>query len=613
MNVNRSKHNNQSLISFLIILTLFILSLAVVRVETAQASAVDKQSDEGNVTHFSSGNSILWRSRDKKWNPIEHLKLFNRSKDIKVDIDATLVEIYDVKTRNVTRYSDRFMQKYNDSNLLPAFRGLMTSDLEPMYISPPDDRVRITPTTTYPWSSICKLFIMAADGTPFMGTGFIVGSSDGHGYHVLTAAHCVYIHHHGGWVSSVEVVPALDYYYMPYNHALVTDITTYVGWIDDEMWEYDMALLTLDRNVGDYTGWMGIYAAPSSDPVYTGLLNLAGYPGDLDYGYCMYWDADYGMMADEYNHWYYMDMYGGQSGGPVWYYNGINHYVLSINAYSDYNHECSLGTRINFNKFNDIETWCGWDTPPVDYANLIDDGQAYSGFDPVVVLPSETYLTIWSSERNIGTANSGGFNISYYLSTDTEITASDYLVGTVYVDLISPFHYRDSEWSGIFPMGIPNGTYWVGWIIDSADAIPELIDDGENDNTAYKDTYQILVEPAPVVNTDPSVDWIEAWGYPGGPLAPGGEVSSGSIIRLYSQVSDAETPASDLTVTISYRPQGGSWTTEAAAYCATWNFWYYDWSIPGDATPGLYDAKVDVADPQGGSSSSTELGRFKVV
>ena len=82
---------------------------------------------------------------------------------------------------------------------------------------------------------------------------------------------------------------------------------------------------------------------------------------------------------------------------------------------------------------------------------------------------------------------------------------------------------------------------------------------------------------------------------------------------MYSRVGDAETLSSELTVSISYRPQGGEWTTEAATYNVVWDYWGIDWVIPGDAVPGLYDVRVDVEDPSGGSVSSTELGEFTVM
>jgi hypothetical protein len=114
-------------------------------------------------------------------------------------------------------------------------------------------------------------------------------------------------------------------------------------------------------------------------------------------------------------------------------------------------------------------------------------------------------------------------------------------------------------------------------------------------------------------NTDPFVNWIRAKEMPGLRLDPGGIIETGSQIRMWSEVGDAETPSSDLTVYISYRPQGGEWTTEAATYNDVWDFWLVFWDIPEDAETGLYDIKVDVEDLDGGSVSSTELGEFSVA
>jgi hypothetical protein len=117
-----------------------------------------------------------------------------------------------------------------------------------------------------------------------------------------------------------------------------------------------------------------------------------------------------------------------------------------------------------------------------------------------------------------------------------------------------------------------------------------------------------------VGNASPSIGWISAWVYPDNYwLVTGGDVARGKTLRIYSGVSDAETPSQDLTVSISYRPQGGEWTTTQASYNPTWDYWYIDWTIPGGATLGLYDVKVDASDPNGGSVSSTVLSQFKVV
>ena len=113
-------------------------------------------------------------------------------------------------------------------------------------------------------------------------------------------------------------------------------------------------------------------------------------------------------------------------------------------------------------------------------------------------------------------------------------------------------------------------------------------------------------------NADPEVIWIKARD-PAGYLDPGGEVQTGGSVQLQTRVSDLETPTTSLSVTISYRPQGGTWTSKTTFYNSIYNFWYYDWNIPGDAAPGLYDVKVDVEDLDGGLTTSTKLGVFTVV
>jgi hypothetical protein len=97
-------------------------------------------------------------------------------------------------------------------------------------------------------------------------------------------------------------------------------------------------------------------------------------------------------------------------------------------------------------------------------------------------------------------------------------------------------------------------------------------------------------------------------------IDPAGEIHAGGTVRMYTKVLDAETPSSGLAVTISYRPQGGSWTVAAPpTYNVAWSYWSSDWTIPGGAVTGLYDVKVDVSDGGGGSASYFELGEFTVV
>jgi V8-like Glu-specific endopeptidase len=234
------------------------------------------------------------------------------------------------------------------------------------YAFPPDDRVRVTDTSIYPWSTICKLEITAADNTFFIGSGAIIDS-----YHVLTCGHCVYIHDHGGWAKQVRIIPGKAGPTRPFGFALATDYRTYTEWIQSEAPQHDWAVITLDRTIGNQTGWMGRKTAHWSDPIYTGTLHTAGYPGDLDGGEYMYYDSDVGDRADTYNHWFWMDTAGGQSGSPVWEEVNGSYYILTVNAYEyEFGLDANFGTRLNQDKYDQINVWLGADTPPINPGGL---------------------------------------------------------------------------------------------------------------------------------------------------------------------------------------------------------------------------------------------------
>ncbi|MFX1257402.1 MAG: trypsin-like serine protease [Promethearchaeota archaeon] len=344
----------------------------------------------------------------------------------------------------------------------------------------PDDREKISPTTSMPWRSIVKLY-MTFDGAIGIGSGAIIDD-----FHVLTAGHCVYdyddpgIPYDGlGWARSIKVVPGKDGDYEPYGYAWVTKNETYSEWVSNGDSRYDMSLLTLDRNVGAHTGYMELGTKPPGDPIYTGFLNMTGYPGDLDNGEYMYHDTDVGHSADQYNHSYYMDTYGGQSGGPVWMTNASGDFILTIHAYGGGGSNPNFGTRLNSSRIEDINNWISADGILQNKSDLADRGEYYSGLKI-----DDEDLNVWCDVFNIGTNSTlSSFTVSFYLSDDDSITDSDYFLGSDTISPLSEYEYADSGWEGeIDEDDLDEGTYYIGWIIDDSGDINEI---DETNNVGY--------------------------------------------------------------------------------------------------------------------------------
>lgn len=373
-----------------------------------------------------------------------------------------------------------------------------------------DDRVRITGTISYPWCTICKLYIYHPSGDVAVGSGFFVDA-----YHVLTAGHCVFLHTEEGWpydawAQQIIVIPAMNDGYAPYCQAKSTALWSNTAWTDGPDSRFDWGLIMLDRNIGATTGWMQRMTADPTSSIYTEGVFSAGYPGDLDEGLNLYFDFDYGQTADEYNHWYYCDTFGGQSGMPIWRLEGSTRYVLTVHTSGGF--ESNHGTRLSQWLYDTINDLIDDNPAPADRPDLVDRGQRwslhwdavdpdygdrYGTFSPTLVGPGYTSFTVSCQVSNWGTAASGSSEVSFYASLNDVITSGDYLLGTVSVGSIAPYGSTTVTWTGTFRTGVPTGTYYVGWIIDSGSGVTE-IDEGNN-NGAIR-SYQLSVDATAPTN-----------------------------------------------------------------------------------------------------------------
>jgi V8-like Glu-specific endopeptidase len=213
-----------------------------------------------------------------------------------------------------------------------------------------DDRVRVFGTTGFPWRTICKLEITAANGRRFGCTGAMIGPRT-----VLTNGHCVYMHDNGGWARSIRVIPGKNGSSQPYGAVTSRFYHSVRGWTRDRSSNYDYAVIVLPRSnkLGNRTGWMGL-ASLSFFSLLGLRINSSGYPGDKPYG-TQWWNSNNILAVTARRVYYRIDTYFGQSGSPNWRYrNGKRHIVAVHNTGGSV---LNGGVRLSRPVFNNLVTW----------------------------------------------------------------------------------------------------------------------------------------------------------------------------------------------------------------------------------------------------------------
>lgn len=170
-----------------------------------------------------------------------------------------------------------------------------------------DDRQLVSDTRQFPYSAIGRVEIWY--GWNFqVASGVMIGRSV-----ALTAGH---VADAASSRASVEFVPGATANTEPFGRAKVIKAIPAPRWAVYADDGYDMAILVLDRPIGDSTGYFRIAVQP--DSFFEGLvLTSAGYPSDL--GLSMYKVSGNALRMDGNVLLHYLDSEPGQSGSPMWY------------------------------------------------------------------------------------------------------------------------------------------------------------------------------------------------------------------------------------------------------------------------------------------------------
>ena len=216
-----------------------------------------------------------------------------------------------------------------------------------------DDRVRINNTTDYPWRAICSLSMTAADGSGWIGTGWLVAPRT-----IITAGHCVYMHDRGGWVSSVRVMPGRNgsATETPFPSCVATHVRTTTAWIQSRDSNQDYGCIILPQSFMNYSS-LGTFGFANLNDLQGLTVNISGYPGDKPAGTQWFHSRQIKSVSDR-RFSYDIDTAGGQSGAPVWrLLNGERHAVgIHTNGASTGN----SAVRITSAVFDNIMKWKNW-------------------------------------------------------------------------------------------------------------------------------------------------------------------------------------------------------------------------------------------------------------
>jgi hypothetical protein len=343
---------------------------------------------------------------------------------------------------------------------------------------------------SFPFNTYTKLLMRFNDGTnDYYYTCSASAASD---FHLVSAGHCIYNHdirNDGSniagfaaevwaWAAHTDVVDPVDWNTtsswpdFPYGVAKMTWEVTYNAWINNSDLNWDFSFLTLDRRLGDHTGWIG-----REWGVTASSLNFSGYPTQTPYvpagnpfqypgfdannveGYtcCR-------IQLDAYT-------YGGHSGGPVWRFDGTNRHLEGVNSTSNrvgYAEATLLTSQIETDLENQIATDQGT-RPPSDLPQVIEyvfNGSS-KGLGQTSAEIGYTFpLTL--NAFNAGYSDAGDTTADIYLTSDPNNVTNGTYIGTYDFGYLGTYSFTVQTPSITVPTYISPGNYYVGYVLNAA-------------------------------------------------------------------------------------------------------------------------------------------------
>jgi len=380
-----------------------------------------------------------------------------------------------------------------------------------------DEPVPVFDTSVFPFRTVHKLLLRYRVGG--LDYFFVCSATAVGEFHLLTTGNCVYNHDPNGdgftsdqrfadevwaWAGQTDRIDPLRVEDFPFGLAKASFFRVPNGWINNQNLDDDWALITLNRRVGEHTGWM----ARETD-VQATTLDAAGYPVEVPFvpaGNLLQYHASTANNVSAYlpgRIRFDALIYGGQSGGPVWRNSGGNRFLQGIISTTD-RFGNAEATRLRGGMLGEINNFISADEferPPTPHPDLIEYLLEENQKDLLteVAAPGETFEVEYNV-FNVGHAPSGPIAIDFYLSDNNFISTFDTHVATVQAPSLDPFFFIRDTTALPVPASLAAGTYWAGWIMHASATEPSIFD-----NAAVIDTKTLLVT-AGEINPDIRVE-----------------------------------------------------------------------------------------------------------
>lgn len=422
----------------------------------------------------------------------------------------------DINTLNIKRNLATIPLELAPKNNLPILLEAVPQDAfsgdsdNKIYTFGDDDRVLAGNTD---WDQkIAFITVEKSDGTGSGFTGALISP-----FHILTVAHGLY-NKNTGFIDSdtIKVSLGQDGTERYYGTANAVSYKYFTGYTNDSNWKLedgtwkpqsfndDMAIITLDRNIGNFTGSFGYKYNTDDNYFKNSIVNTAGYPSDLaeDWSWNdnkvadvdLYLNSDPITEVSDEIFRYKLDIAGGQSGSPVWQYYPDTGKRQIVGVHSFGSTSSNGASRITKGKFDVIKSTVEEQTrtqKPIDKPDFVDYddwfGTDFAYFrnnttgssrddlsKSILDVAVGDSITFNSIVRNNGTArvDNGLYlteprvNVSFYASTNDFISSFDHKLGDVSISTIDPFDWSNATLNTAFP-NIPEGDYHIGYTFGS--------------------------------------------------------------------------------------------------------------------------------------------------